>query len=365
MSKKKIIYLLFLVLSYLLINLNNPSNAQTIINYDKEYKEGQKIAKDIESYYKIVKDPAVQERLDKIANRLQIYAREFSGVKNLKLTIKAYHSSDVNAFALPGGFIFVTTGMLNFVRTDDELACILSHETGHVVLDHHRKQMELQKKYTLVALAIIIASRGNAAASESASLLSMAMMNQYSIGLEKQADEFAIRCAMACGYNPVGLLTTMERLNARERSYQDINWGIYQNHPETEERIHYIIAALKKYDVVINRRIAADYFKVTNNGPNIYIEKDLWFNLQDYPKIFPNPFIDLTSVIKNLNLAFDEEPSIYDINVVSEGDSVIIYVKNIKVISAKDTEENRKILTSLCSELKKVVWKNSLWEAFN
>jgi predicted Zn-dependent protease len=365
MYKKKLIFFILILLCYTLLNIKCSASSQTIVNYDADYKEGEKIAKEIESYYKIVKDPAVQERLNKIGERLQKYARDFSGVKDLKLTIKAYYSNDVNAFALPGGFIFVTTGMLNFVRTDDELACILSHETGHVVLDHHRKQMELQKKYALVALAVIIASRGNAAASESASLLSMAMMNQYSIGLEKQADEFAIKCAMECGYNPVGLLTTMERLNARERSYQDINWGIYQNHPETEERIHYIIADLKKYGVVINRRIAADYFRVTNNGPNVYIEKDLWFNLQDYPTIFPNPFIDLTSVIKNLNLAFDKEPSIYDIRVVDDNKNVIIDIKNISVICAKNTDENRKILEDLCSRLKKIVWKNSLWEAFN
>ncbi|AEE14356.1 peptidase M48 Ste24p [Thermodesulfobium narugense DSM 14796] len=365
MFKKKFLLFFITLITYLLLNFQDNAYSQTIVNYDAEYKEGQKIAKEIESYYKIVKDPVVQERLNKIGERLQKYAREFSGVKDLKLTIKAYYSNDVNAFALPGGFIFVTTGMLNFVRTDDELACILSHETGHVVLDHHRKQMELQKKYTLVALAVIIASRGNAAASESASLLSMAMMNQYSIGLEKQADEFAIKCAMACGYNPVGLLTTMERLNARERSSQDINWGIYQNHPDTEERIKYIIADLKKYGVIINRRIAADYFRVTNKGPNIYIEKDLWFNLQDYPEIFPNPFIDLTSVIKNLNLALNEEPNIYDIRVINSKNSVIIDIKNIAVITAKNTEENRKVLEELSSRLKNIMWKNSFWEAFN
>ncbi|AWB10059.1 Peptidase family M48 [Thermodesulfobium acidiphilum] len=365
MLKKKLVLFFITLTCYLILNLQINANSQTIVNYDAEYKEGQKIAKEIESYYKIVKDHTVQERLNKIGERLQKYAREFSGVKDLKLTIRAYYSNDVNAFALPGGFIFVTTGMLNFVRTDDELACILSHETGHVVLDHHRKQMELQKKYTLVALAVIIASRGNAAATESASLLSMAMLNQYSIELEKQADEFAIRCAIACGYNPVGLLTTMERLNARERSSQDINWGIYRNHPKTEERIKYIIADLKKDGITINRRIAADYFRVTNDGPNIYIEKDFWFNLQDYPEIFPNPFINITSVIKNLNLAFDEEPNIYDIRVITNKNNVIIDIKNIAIITTKNTEENRKILDELCSRLKKIVWENSFWEAFN
>ncbi len=165
---------------------------------------------------------------------------------------------DVNAFCVPGGHIYVYRGLLDFVQSDDELALVLAHECTHAA--HHHMVYLLKKQATMEnaeAIALLATMAGGARASDvyniqnAMTLLEIAKVNGYGVQAERDADAGAIRYAMAAGYNPVGLLTFMERM-AHQPDY--IDWGIYRSHPLDAERVAAARKLLDQLGVPINRR---------------------------------------------------------------------------------------------------------------
>jgi hypothetical protein len=121
----------------------------------------------------------------------------------------------------------------------------------HVIIQSARNN-----KMTLLAIAAAIASKGNAAAMIAANVLQVAIMGAYSIDLEKEADALGIDILSRAGYNPVGMLTIQERLKEERLKHPDINPGIYQTHPETDERIAAAEKYLDDHGVPIRRKYA-------------------------------------------------------------------------------------------------------------
>jgi hypothetical protein len=108
----------------------------------------------------------------------------------------------------------------------------------HVII-----QMARNNRMTLLAILAAVAARGEAAAILAANVMHVAVMGAYSIDIEKEADAYGIDALTQAGYNPVGVLTLQERLKEERMKHPEINPGIYQTHPEVEERI----AAAEKY----------------------------------------------------------------------------------------------------------------------
>ena len=139
-------------------------------------------------------------------------------------------SDEVNAFAVPGGFVFVTTGMLKFLKDEDELAAILGHEMGHMELRHGMKSVgkeSVLKLFSLMKEVATAAGGANTAAKQQLTALAdelfgkltTSIRNGYGIELESQADWRSIQFSRALGYETKALYDVLERFKAEKGSY--------------------------------------------------------------------------------------------------------------------------------------------------
>ncbi|MDR1510098.1 MAG: M48 family metallopeptidase [Synergistaceae bacterium] len=217
----------------------------------QEIRLSERASAEIEKNWTILVNPVYRARVETIVNRLSPQME-----RNLPYDIGIIDHKMVNAFALAGGKMYVTTGMLDFVKTDVELAGVIAHEMVHADKKHVIIQSARNNRMTLLAITAAIASKGNAAAMIAANVLQVAVMGAYSIDLEKEADALGIDILARAGYNPVGMLTIQERLKEERLKHPDINPGIYQTHPETDERIAAAEKYLDDHGIPIRRKYA-------------------------------------------------------------------------------------------------------------
>lgn len=219
---------------------------------EREVRIGKEAVVQIEKDLKLLKDEAAQARVDAIAKRLSEIANtvEVKGTwGNPKLakfdyTFKLVDDKDVNAFSLPGGFIYLNKGLLDFCETDDELAGVMAHEIAHASHRHLsaliKKQSSIQNSVLIPLLVAIIV--GQPPAEDAANMLygsqlySTARINAYSQDAERDADATGAKYMALAKLNPVGIFTFLDRLRNEEATRPKIDWGIFRTHPPTEER---------------------------------------------------------------------------------------------------------------------------------
>ncbi len=237
---------------------------------DEEIELGRKAAAENDKQVKLVTDPAILDRVTRIGNELAAIANTIEvpmlwgrpGLKQLPYTFKVVEDKDVNAYSLPGGFIYVNTGLLDFVKSDDELAGVLGHEIAHAAHHHMMRLISEQEKMQWIALGPALASilLGKGGTDTTSNLLlagqlyMIAKLNTYGVEAEKDSDHAAVYYMSKSRYNPVGLLTFMERLGRRERLRPEVELGIYRTHPPSIERSQSMIALLTQLKIPINRR---------------------------------------------------------------------------------------------------------------
>ena len=153
---------------------------------------------------------------------------------------------------MPGGFVFVTTGLLTFVQSKDELAFVLGHETTHVA---HRHAVELAQKDQMMQLGVLLASTfvfgGNFAAYEAAELTRSLVDARYSRAKEAEADHWGVIYAQRAGYDPTASLSFFARLEAAEQEKSNAISHAFEDHPDTPARIAALEIELRQmgYDV--------------------------------------------------------------------------------------------------------------------
>jgi Zn-dependent protease with chaperone function len=217
----------------------------------QEIKISERASSEIEKNWPVLVNPVYRAKVETIVNRLSPHME-----RNLPYDVGIIDHKMVNAFALAGGRMYVTTGMLDFVKTDVELAGVIAHEMVHADRKHVIIQSARNNRMTLLAIMAAIASKGSAAAMIAANVLQVAIMGAYSIDLEKEADALGIDVLARAGYNPVGMLTIQERLKEERLKHPDIDPGIYQTHPEADERIAAAEKYLNDHGVPIRRKYA-------------------------------------------------------------------------------------------------------------
>ena len=239
---------------------------------DGEVKLGRENAEANDKQVKLVTDAALVERVNHIGQELAAVANRIpipalwgsSQLKPFHFTFKVVDDKDVNAYSLPGGFIYVNKGLLDAVRSDDELAGVLAHEIGHDAHHHMVKLIHENNKLnkflqplTLLALGMMVGSgRGQTAVDAgnliyASQLYSIARINSYGVDAEKDADHTGLLLMTHSRYNPVGLYSFMIRLAALERGQGSIDLGIYRTHPPAEERMEAAKALLAELKIPI------------------------------------------------------------------------------------------------------------------
>jgi Zn-dependent protease with chaperone function len=228
----------------------------------KEITVGTEAAQELAKEVKLVNEGPLKERLDKVGKDIAAC----SGEPTFQFQFNLIDDPDVNAFALPGGFIYVYKGLMDYVQSDDELAAILAHELVHVCEHHQAKRSKQSQKVELPAqilTVLAILTSGNdpqtveniAGVSEMFQWVGFAKVMEYSQELELAADKGGIDYMVRSRYNPVAMLTVMSRLarDARRSSLQGLDWGVFTTHPPTRERVERIKARLQELGVTINQ----------------------------------------------------------------------------------------------------------------
>lgn len=156
-------------------------------------------------------------------------------------------SSTVNAFAVPDGTIFVTTGLLKMIGQDQlALAGVLAHETGHIARRHGAETLQSQLGYRI--LSVIIFGFGDSAAKQAGEMTSQIMGLGYGREMELEADVCAVRYLARLGYSPESSLKFLRSILPLEKEHQDITIEKYlRSHPPTTERIRYVEDYISRY----------------------------------------------------------------------------------------------------------------------
>ena len=216
----------------------------------KEIEIGRKAMSQIEEHWPLTSDPAVTARLNMILSRLEPHME-----RDIPYEIRLVSTEAQNAFCLPGGFIFFTTGILDLLKTDSELAAVMAHEMVHADQKHGLKMAAQSNKVTLAALAVMLLSRGAMAPVILAQVAQVAMTNAYSIELEAEADSRGLDALIASGYPPSGMITLMEKFMNEELKQPIREYGIYMNHPDSRKRLKMAMEKLQRLGIPVRRKV--------------------------------------------------------------------------------------------------------------
>jgi predicted Zn-dependent protease len=183
----------------------------------------------------MIQDPVVNEYVNRVGQNL---------VRNsdakVPFTIKVVDSDDVNAFALPGGFFYVNSGLILAADNEAELAGVMAHEISHVVLRHATEEMTRQNYVQLstVPLMFVIHSWGVYEAVNAAMSLALPVtFMKFSRDFEAQADYFGLQYMYKAGYDPQAFIAFFEKLKALEKQKPGALAKAFASHPQTPDRI--------------------------------------------------------------------------------------------------------------------------------
>ncbi len=194
-----------------------------------EVEIGQQARGDIERKYKIEEDPAINARMQRIAERVLPQARQDFDVP---YSVKVIDSKEVNAFALPGGPIYFYRGLMELAESDDEIASVLGHEAAHITRRHSAKQISDAQGKGLIA-SILTQGKSDLVQVLANIGLTLDQLN-YSRGDESEADEVGFRYFTAAGYDP-GAMASFFRKMKTKGGRGGPEW--LSSHPLTDERI--------------------------------------------------------------------------------------------------------------------------------
>lgn len=211
------------------------------ISESEEYYIGRAVAAQVLTRYKPLNDPGLNAYAQKVLQAVAL-------ASDRPATYKGYHvqvldSGEVNAFAAPGGFIFVTRGMLELVRSEDELAGVLAHEVAHVAKKHGLKTIQTSRLTS--AFTILGAEAAKSYTPQQVSQLTSAfegavddvvnklVVNGYSRDKEYEADRFGAQYAKAANYDPGALKGFLARMEKAEGAG---GGGMFKTHPSPAKR---------------------------------------------------------------------------------------------------------------------------------
>lgn len=184
-----------------------------MISKSQEIEIGQQARGDVERKYKLEDDPAVNARMQRIADRIIPQARKDYDVP---YTVKVIDSKEVNAFAIPGGPIYFYRGLIELAASDDEIASVLGHEAAHITRRHSAKQISDAQGKGLLA-SILTQGKSDLVQTLANIGLALDQLN-YSRSDESESDEVGFRYFTQAGYDPDAMASFFRKMAAKSRS---------------------------------------------------------------------------------------------------------------------------------------------------
>jgi predicted Zn-dependent protease len=236
---------------------------------DKEMAIGRQVAAEVEQQAKILDDPMITEYINRVGQNVALH----SDVK-VPVTIKVLDSDEVNAFALPGGFMFVNKGLILAADNESELAGVMAHELGHVAARHAMENAGKAKLLDYGMLAGIIFGGGiiGNILYNGGGLLEGLIGLKFTRGAEAEADSLGVQYLYAAGYDPTGMATMFEKLASKNKKKPNQFARLLMSHPDSLERRDESLSLVARFpekdEYIIStsefQRVKAHLMKITN-----------------------------------------------------------------------------------------------------
>jgi predicted Zn-dependent protease len=241
---------------------------------EKEMALGRQLAQEVQRQAKVVEDPLIAEYINRIGQNL---------VRNsdakVPFTFHVIEGDSPNAFALPGGYVFIYTGLIKIADEEDELAAALAHEIAHVAARHMTRQAtksELANLATIPVSVLLGNGLGAYAARQGAGLAIPTAFLHFARNDESEADYLGVQYLYSAGYDPNGAISIFEKLESLEKKNPGSVARIFSTHPmdaariqKTEQEIARILPARPEY--VIN---TSDYTAIRQRLIGLEIERN-------------------------------------------------------------------------------------------
>ena len=200
---------------------------------EKEVRLGQQLAYEAEKQMKLVDDPIVTEYINRVGQNLVLHSDA-----KVPFTIKVVDTDEVNAFALPGGFFYVNRGLIMAADNESELAGVMAHEIGHVAARHAVENQGKAQLFNIGMLAGIILTGGviGSVLQNTGGLIGGVMFSKFSRQAESEADSLGVQYLYASGYDPNGMATMFEKLEAMNKKKAGKLEKLFATHPQSIDR---------------------------------------------------------------------------------------------------------------------------------
>jgi predicted Zn-dependent protease len=198
-----------------------------------EIRMGKEYAQQVEASVKLIQDPVITEYVNRIGQNL---------VRNsdaqVPFTIKVIDADDINAFALPGGFFYVNSGLILAADEEAELAGVMAHEIAHVAARHATRQMTRSQWANIGTIPLIFMGGGIGYAVRSAAGIGLPMtFLTFQRGFEAEADYLGLQYMYKTGYDPQAFINFFEKVQAQEKKKPGTLAKAFSTHPQTPDRI--------------------------------------------------------------------------------------------------------------------------------
>ena len=246
---------------------------------DREIALGKQLAQEVERQAKVIDDPIIAEYVNRVGQNL---------VRNsdakVPFTIKVLDTEEVNAFALPGGFFFVNSGLILKADSESELAGVMAHEIAHVACRHGTRQATKGDIAQIATIPLIFMGGWTGYAIRQGMGLAIPMgFLAFSRGMEAEADYFGLQYMYKAGYDPTAFVDFFEKIETLEKKKPGSVSKVFSTHPMTDDRIkksqeeiqtilapkpEYVVNTSEFNDVKNRLSMLHNRRKVTQDDPN-------------------------------------------------------------------------------------------------
>lgn len=220
-----------------------------LVSEQQELALGQQAHRQTLSQYRVLNDPPLQQYVDAVGQQLAANSHR----PDLNFTFTLLDSTEINAFALPGGYIYITRGLLAYMNSEAELAAVLGHEIGHVTARHGVRQASSAQAASVGGglLSLVFPQLGGLGMSQTLGLLSTAVLRGYGREHELEADRLGAEYLAATNYDPNAMFDMIRTLKNHELLEQKIAaaegrearayHGVFSTHPDNDTRLKEVI----------------------------------------------------------------------------------------------------------------------------
>ena len=290
----------------------------------REIELGAELHQQILQENPVYQDQQLQDYVNEVGQKLAAVSHR----PDIEYTFTVVDSPDINAFALPGGFIYINRGLMLYLNSEDQLAAVLGHEIGHVTARHSVRQQAASQTNSVLAGVLVVAT-GVSSLGETSSLLGGALLSGYGRDMELESDGLGAEYLAAAGYDPlamvevIGVLKNHEDFTKRTSSGGVSYHGVFATHPRNDTRLQEVVGRANELASENESTVDPQIFRERMDGLTLGQSMQMagsearnryYQNLLNYTVVFPNGWTWNESTT-TLNASSPDDALVFDITV--------------------------------------------------